>query len=223
MNNRLLTLVFIVLALVSCQKQEAEDYYFHRVESRFWEIDEWSDHKEYYQGEPRVKEGYLPGSYFLSYKPMSDVTFTPITDSKSSEKLLYFDFGYDGCCKWVIASSAIEDGVKYYWDTDNPPAELSSDLKIGSFWWHWDDDLLPVLYKSVDTRDNSEKGLSGWVSFTRRTDDPKIILRVNYEFFSERLYLVPIEDDKFPSFPYRCEGMLEFTNKMKINGIEYIQ
>ena len=209
MKYHLFTALSIVLALVSCQKQEADDLYFHRVESRFCEKDEWSDHKERYQREPSKIE--------VLY-----VTFTPITDSKSSEQLLYFDFVYDGECKWVIASSAIEDGVKYYWDTDNPPAELSSDLKIGSFWWHWDDDLLPVLYKSVDTRDNSEKGLSGWVSFTRRTDDPKIILRVNYEFFSEREFGDPSKDEN-PSFPYRCEGMLEFTNKMRINGIEYIQ
>ena len=216
MNNRLLTLVFIVLALVSCQKQEADDVYFHRVESRFCEKDEWSDHKELYQGEPRKV-----GLFLYLDEPMSNVTFTPITDSKSSEQLLYFDFGFSDCCKWVIASSAIEDGVKYYWDTDNPPAELSSDLKIGSIWWQLDGGL-PLLYKSVDTRDNSEKGLSGWVSFTRRTDDPKIILRVNYEFFSEREFGDPSKDEN-PSFPYRCEGMLEFTNKMKINGIEYIQ
>ena len=56
--------------------------------------------------------------------------------------------------------------------------------------------------------------MSGWMSFTRQIDDPEIVLRVEFEADA---YYSPENQSVIR------EGRIDFTRKMNIIGLEYIQ
>ena len=213
MKKYLLFALSLAVSLASCKKENADSYYFHL----HYVIN--GERHDYYQGEPQKPERRgIFGSISDPKDAFSDVIFRHLEVTLAGESspwgrktdMLQFTFGYDfgSQWNWYILSKAVEDGAKYYWDTEQPPVDIDMDIVDGPL-------RLCRFSAPCDTRElEMTPKMSGWMSFTRQIDDPKIALRVEFEadayYSPEKQFIIR-------------EGRIDFTRKMTIIGLEYIQ
>lgn len=193
--RRLFALVMSTLCLAaSCGKQNAdadELYYFHFKYVLNGRL------VERYQGKPEPIKLDNSG-WVMDYRnSFSDVLFV-----RTEQDLLQFCFGYRAgiMWRWYIPSEAIEDGVRYYWDSRQAPVDYMEGML----------NMVVSGFSSYPFSFDEENYISGWMSFTRKADDPDVVLRVEFE-----------ADQSGNGYTYRIrEGRIDFTNKVIMEGLK---
>lgn len=223
MKNRLFYFALVAL-FMSCNKEDAFD------DSPYFTISSLKNGEFIVDSDCSFPKNYpweLTNSFGkVSFSSLSFVVEDSGGDSHyiGDDSMTVFYFGFEISPKWAwsIDSPFIEDGKKYYCDTSL--LAKHNYCHSTSFTVSSPKSLFMVYsphYPPVTYGPKVEKVIWGWMSFTKKVDDPGIILRVDFE---ADVVVTPGLAEKEDTIRYR-KGRIDFTTKManKIIGGERLK
>ena len=212
MKINVLWTFLLIMSCCSCVEKEDDSdlYYFHysyKVNGQEYDV---------YQGRPGRGWG---NGYYNSGEYFGDVTFTCLSYCEdraipqkwhTDKNIIMFEFFYrlGNGWRWFVNAPYINDGEKNYFDkTQTYLKERDYQYRYQQI-WDFTQDMM--------TGDDRASIESGWMSFTRKVDDPNIILRVEFDATFESKY--PRFGEKLvqdTTYKYHIsDGLLDFTTKM---------